>query len=210
MAAAAIHYTSRQLSMLPGSPLDRRIALLKRALPVSAAALFVIVLAMTFSQTNELSFMVSRDKVQPANERIRAEDSVYRGVDQSGRPFSVRAGSAIQRSAAVAEVELTGISATMALPNGPAVIAAPSGRLELGSSLLTVAGPVNAKQAGFTIGSGAVTIDLTRGTAASNLPVAGRIPIGAFRAGGLTADIGAESVTLTGGVALRIPRAMGS
>lgn len=211
MAAFALRpYTPRQQMMLPGSPLDRRIAFLKRAFPATAAGLLVLVLGLTFAQTNELSFMVSRERVQPANERIRAENSVYRGVDETGRPFTVRAGSAVQRSAAVAEIELQTLSATIALETGAATVTAPAGRFALDQSVLTVSGPVDARQAGFQVTGGIVAVDLARGTAASDRPVVGSIPIGSFRAGGLRSDLRTQSLTLIGGVRLRVPAGMGS
>ncbi|MDT7933031.1 MAG: LPS export ABC transporter periplasmic protein LptC [Sphingomonadaceae bacterium] len=204
MVAAAPALTPRQLAMLPGTEHDRRVGLAKKLFPAAAIGVLLAIIILTFSQSNELSFTVSRERVQPANERSKSVGSVYRGLDQQGRAFMVRADSAIQRSAAVPAIDLDRISATMQLTGGTAEVTAPSGRMLIDRDVLVANGPVRADKAGYVVTGGPVALNLREGTLTSDRPVAGRMPLGPFRAGGMQADVKAETLVLTNHVRLHV------
>lgn len=204
--ASALAFTPRQQAMLPGGGLDRRVAIVKRALPVAAVATLGVVLALAFSGGKELSFVLSRDRVATASERLRVAGATYRGSDARGRPFAISAASAVQRSSANPVVELRGLSAQMQLDDGSARMSAPAGRFDLDRERLTVDGPVAASRGGYAIDSGRVVIDIARQTIVSETPVAGRAPIGTFTAGRMRSDVAGTLIEMSGGARLRIAR----
>jgi len=210
MPAAAISFTPRQLAMLPGSPLDRRVTRLKTLFPALAGLTVVAIVIMTLAPSDELSFVLSRDRIATSPERLRAEGSAYRGLDAKGRPFVVRAAEAVQQTSATPIVELKRLSAEMKLEAGTASITAPSGRLLLDLDQVEMDGPVKAAQAAYRVDSGTVTLDLKQNRTFSDVPLTGALPIGKFRAGGMRADVTGQTVTLIGGVHLNVPRASGN
>lgn len=204
MAASAL--TRRQRAALPGSGLDGRVRLLKRLLPLAAAVVLAAVIALTLRARDETSFVLARDRVGSAPERLRVLGATYRGADARGRPFSVRAGSAVQRSSATPVVEIARLTADIALDGGPARITAPSGRFEIEADRLVVDGPVAITQARYRIDSGQLAIDLARQTAVSQTSVTGATPLGTFEAARMSADVPGERIVLDGGARLRIAR----
>ena len=106
MTAAADELArDRRLWAMPGSRWDRRVRLLKRVLPIAAGAIMVACLAWPLTARQEFSFVLSRDSVDKARERLRIEQPMYRGKDRRGRSFSItaaRAPSSAQRMSGMA------------------------------------------------------------------------------------------------------------
>jgi lipopolysaccharide export system protein LptC len=197
--------TARQRAALPGSPHDSLMSLLKWLLPILALALLVTIVALPLAKVQEFSFLLAKDKVAAAGERLRVDRAVYRGETEKGEPFVIRAAGAVQRSSAEPVVEMTGLSARLIGGEGPADVSAPSGRYYLDEDRLTVAGPVIARsRSGYSLDSAEIAIDLRGRRIATAQPVSGRLPIGSFRAGSLNADIAGRTMVLAGGVHLRI------
>ncbi len=197
--------TARQRAALPGSSHDVVMGLLKWLLPLLAFALLVTIIAWPLAKVQEFSFLLAKDKVAAAGERLRVDHAVYRGETEKGEPFIIRAAGAVQRSSAEPVVEMTGLSARLIGGQGPADVSAPSGRYFLNEDRLTVAGPVVARSSsGYSLDSQEIAIDLNARRIATNQPVRGRLPIGSFRAGSLNADIAGRTMVLAGGVHLRI------
>jgi len=199
-------YTPRQRAVLPGGALDRWIVPLKRLLPFIAVVTLIGVLVLTLSARQEFSFIVSKDKVAHSSERLRVERAVYRGADTKGRPFSVSAGEAVQRSSATPIVEMRDLTANMTLDRGPAHVIASGGLYDIEHDRLTLTGPVNAVQGGYKLNTGQVMLDIKTEHLVSNGPVAGGSALGAFAANHLEADVLGERVVLSGGTHLHLAR----
>src|SRR3546814_2549031 len=45
-----------------------------------------------FTHRSEVSFVLDKNKVEVARERMRVTEALYRGEDSKGQPFSLRAG----------------------------------------------------------------------------------------------------------------------
>ena len=199
-------YTPRERAALPGGAIDGWIAPLKRLLPWVAGGCIVAVLALSLAQRGEFSFVLKRDQVMTSKERLRVERAVYRGADKKGRPFSVRADEAVQRSSAVPVVEMRGLDARMTLTSGPARVTAGKGAYNIEDDTLTLAGPVNAVQGGYALTTGKATLDINTQHVTSDGPVSGRSRLGQFSAARMEADVIGQSLVLSGGARLHIAR----
>ena len=203
--AANIIRSKRQLFAAPNSKHDRNIKWLRFILPVGVGALAALLAFAPFTLDGELSFVLDKDSVDVSKERMRVTEAVYRGEDSDGRPFSLNAGSAVQKSSREAVVELSDLSARILLKEGPAQIRARQGRYDLDRENIWVPGPVQVESAGgYRLTTQNVMVDLNMRTLKSDNPVEGRTNIGTFRADRLEADMAARTVTLNGNARLRI------
>jgi lipopolysaccharide export system protein LptC len=197
--------TARQRLALPGSPHDRRMTLLKWLLPVLAGLLLALIVIWPLSSVQEFSFLLAKDRVAAATERLRVDRAMYRGETARGEPFVIEAESAVQRSSAVPEVEMQTLVARLDAANGPALVTAPEGRYFLDTDLLRVIGPVKlTSEAGYTVDTGTIDVDLNARTVRSREAVSGQLPIGDFSANRLSADVHGRVIVLEGDAHLRI------
>src|SRR5690606_17106508 len=153
----------------------------------------------------EVGFLLDRNKVDTAEDRLRVEDAMYRGRDNKGRPFALTAGEAVQRSASVPVVRLSDLTARMQLSEGPAVLLAPGGRYDIEDQVLAVDGMVRFATAdGYRMAVRNVSIDLPARTVLGSGGVQGAVPAGTFSASRIRADLEARTVALEGGARLRM------
>lgn len=195
----------RQQAALPGSAHDRRMSVLKWLLPSAAFALGMTILVWPLLSAQEFSFLLAKDQVAVANERLRVNRAEYRGKTAAGEAFAISAGSAVQRTSAEPVVVLTALAARLQGKDGPSTVEAPSGRYFLDEDRLEVAGPVKLRSdGGYTLDADTVAIDLKRRTVKTDAPVSGRLPMGTFRSDAMTGDLAGKRVSLIGNVHLRI------
>jgi lipopolysaccharide export system protein LptC len=202
---ASAELTRRQRAALPGSSKDKLFGVLKIALPAAAVAVLATIIAWPLVAAQEFSFLLAKDQVEMATERLRINNAVYRGETARGEAFVISAGGAVQRSSALPIVELTSLNATLKMADGPATVTAPAGRYFIETDMLQITGPVRFDStSGFSVDSQTVDVDLNARTIVTPYPVTGVLPIGSFRANSLKADIQGRNVVLDGGVHLRI------
>lgn len=206
MASLPHPYTARERAALPGGSLDRWIGPFKWLLPWAAVACVVGLIVQIVSARPEFSFVLKREQAVTSPEHLRIERALYRGVDKEGRPFSLRADQAVQRSAAVPIVDVRGIDAEMRLASGPARVVAASGAYDIEHDKVTFIGPVHAVQGNYALTTGRATLDIKAQRLISDGPVTGRSALGAFRAAHMEADVAGQSVVLNGGASLHIDR----
>lgn len=206
MTATAKHIQSkRQKFASPGGSHDRNIKLLGIILPMAVGVLAAILALAPFTMAGELSFVLDKNSVDVAKERMRVTEALYRGEDNKGRPFSLKAGSAVQKSSREAVVDLKDLSARILLSDGAAQIQAGQGRYDMDSENVKINGPVALESAGgYRLTTNNVTVDLQDKTLKSGGSVEGRTNIGTFRADRLRADMSERTVTLDGNAKLRI------
>lgn len=203
--AANIVRSKRQQFAAPNSKHDRNIKWLRLVLPAGVGLLASMLALAPFTQSGELSFVLDKNSVDVARERMRVTEALYRGEDSEGRPFSLKAGSAVQKSSSEAVVELKDLSARILLQEGPAQIRANEGRYDMDKENVRVPGPVQVEAAsGYRLSTNDVTVDLKERTLNSGGAVKGRTNIGTFRADRLEADLVARTVRLEGNARLRI------
>ncbi|MEN9932667.1 MAG: export transporter periplasmic protein LptC [Pseudomonadota bacterium] len=178
---------------------------LKYLLPSAAFVLGMTILIWPLVGGQEFSFLLAKDQVAVASERLRVDRAEYRGKTAAGEAFAISAGSAIQRTSAEPVVEMTALAARLDGKDGPATVDAPSGRYFIDEDRLEVAGPVKLRSdGGYTLDAETVQIDLKRRTVKTDETVSGRLPMGNFRSDSMYGDLVGKRVSLIGNVHLRI------
>lgn len=189
---------------MPGGRHDRLIRSLRVILPSVIGILLAVLVFSPFSATQELSFVLNKNEVDLSRERMRLVEALYRGEDSNGRPFSLRAGSAVQKTSATPVLDMTSLSGRILLNDGPASIVAQRGTYDLGKETMRVNGPLAVESPGYDIVATNVELSLKDKSMQSFGPVSGRTKVGTFNAGRLSADLDTRVVRLDGGVHLRI------
>jgi lipopolysaccharide export system protein LptC len=195
----------RRAYAMPGSPLDRAIKLLAVGLPALVGAVAAAMLIAPLGPRGEVSFLLDRNKVETADDRLRVDNAMYRGRDNDGRPFSLTAGEAVQRSASIPIVQLADLTARMQLSDGPAALLAPRGSYNIDDQLVAIDGMVRfATSDGYRMNVRNVSIDLPRRMVVGSGGVEGAIPAGSFSANSISADLDNRVITLAGNARLRM------
>lgn len=203
--AATRERAFRQTWAVPGSRHDRLIRFAKVGLPAAVGVLIAFLAMAPLDKDGDVSFILDKNKVENAPERMRVEAARYVGADNRGRRFEVTARSAVQRSSDVPLVDIEDVRARLGLEQGPVLVAANHGRYDLEGQKIAVDGPVRiAGPDGYRLATRDVTVDLKRRSLASAGPVSGSMRLGNFRAGSLQADLGERKVVLAGGARLKI------
>lgn len=191
--------TKRQAFAAPGSSLDRIVRLLAVGLPALVGVVAALMVITPLSPRGEISFLLDRNEVAIADDRMRVDDAMYRGQDNRGRPFSLNAGEAVQRSNQVQQVEMENLTARIVLPEGPAVLSASAGTYAINDDQVRVPGIVQFTASdGYAISARNVTIDLADRMLFGEGRVSGEIPAGQFSADSMRADLNARTITLDG------------
>lgn len=197
--------SKRQTLAAPGGQHDRIVRILRVVLPSIIGALIAILAFSPFAGTRELSFVLAKDGVNLAQERMRLTNALYRGEDSAGQPFSIRAGSAVQKSSAEPILRLSDLSARILMQEGPASIIAAKGIYDLDREVVRVNGPLSYNSAsGYSLVASNVELALKTRQLQSFAPVNGKTKLGSFRADSMSADLDKHIIRLHGNVQLRI------
>lgn len=197
--------SARQHFAAPGGRHDKLVAFLARALPMGVGVMAALMIITPLSPRGEISFLLDRNKVAMIDERLSVDNAMYRGQDDQGRPFSLQAGEAVQRSSREGVVRMTDLVARMLLNDGPAKLTAESGAYTIDSEVMRVFGPVRLSAAdGYSMVARDVSIDLKARTMVGQGGVDGAIPAGTFSADRLVADLSERTITLDGNARLRM------
>lgn len=195
----------RRAFAAPGGAHDRLVAFLGKALPIGVGILAALMVISPLSPRGEVSFLLDRNEVDIAPNRLTVDNAMYRGVDNKGRPFSLTAGNAVQKSARDPVVIMHDLVARILLSDGPALLSAADGRYNFDAEEVSVDGPVQFSAAdGYRMVARDVSIDLENRKLVGRGAVEGAIPAGTFSARGLEADLSARTVTLVGDARLRM------
>lgn len=195
----------RQLFAAPGSSHDRLVRVLGTVLPAAIGVLVAFLALAPLLRNTEVSFLLDKNQVEIARERMRVTQALYRGQDSEGRPFSLEAGSAVQKSSRNPVVEMNDLAARILLKEGPGVLEAGRGNYNMDTEQVSIVGPVQFSSAnGYRMVTRDVDIDLPDRSMVSRGEVTGRLPTGTFRADRLKADLAERTVTLEGRARLRM------
>ncbi|MEE4207352.1 MAG: LPS export ABC transporter periplasmic protein LptC [Erythrobacter sp.] len=189
----------RQHFAAPGGSHDRLVNFLARALPVGVGIVAGLMVITPLSPRGEVSFLLDRNRVAVIDERLSVDNAMYRGRDDRGRPFSLMAGEAVQRSSAEGLVRMQDLVAQILLPEGPARLAAEGGVYDIDREVVDVLGPVRLTAAdGYSMTARGVSVDLRERVMAGDEGVEGAVPAGTFSADTIRADLGARTIALEG------------
>jgi lipopolysaccharide export system protein LptC len=197
--AATRERAFRQLWAVPGSRHDYLVRFAKIALPSAVGVVIAVLAFAPLDKDGDASFILDKNKVDNAPERMRVEAARYVGEDNKGQKFAIEAASAIQQSSDVPIVDINGMTARLGLSQGPLTIMANLARYDLDGQKIAVRGPVRVVGPdGYRIETRDVNVDLKQRRLASEGPVSGAMRLGQFRAQSLSADLGQRTVTLRG------------
>lgn len=189
----------------PGGFHDHFIRFLKIAMPALIGVVLAFLAFAPLEEKQEVSFVLDKNKVEQAEERMKVQSAQYRGQDNLGRPFILNARSALQESSADPVVQIRDMSAQIQLDSGPARLRALSARYNMDSDQIDVIGPIVLTGAdGYRLGTSDVWVDLRERTLASQGAVQGQLPLGRFTAQRLQADLDQRRVVLSGRARLHI------
>jgi len=195
----------RKAFALPGGAHDKLIHRLNVILPAAVGVVAALMIITPLSPRGEVSFLLDRNKVEVAKDRLRVDNAMYRGQDDKGRPFSLIAGEALQRSVTVPVVQLSNLSARMLLSEGPAVLQAAGGSYDIDKERVAVDGVVRFTAAdGYRMTASGVSIDLPTRKVIGSGRVEGAIPAGTFAADRIDADLGERTISLDGNARLHM------
>jgi lipopolysaccharide export system protein LptC len=199
IASAESLRSRRQQFAAPGGAHDRLINRLATVLPAAIGVIAALMILTPLTPRGEVSFLLDRNKVQIAEDRLKVENAMYRGEDDKGRPFSIIAGEAIQQSASEPVVRMRDLEAHMLLPQGPALLQADSGRYDYEAQEVTIDGVVQFVAAdGYRMSARNVSIDLEKKLLHGEGAVDGAIPAGTFSAARIEADLANRTIKLDG------------
>ena len=202
---ADLDRTMRRMWAASGSSHDRVVRILRYGLPLVIGVVAAVLVFSPFTQRAEISFLLSKDKVEMARERMKVTRAEYRGQDAKGQPFALLAGSAVQKSSAEPIVRMTDLSGAIKLTDGPATIVAKDSAYNMETEKVAVPGLVQVKSSGgYSIDARNVAVDLKTRSLAGQGGVNGTLNIGRFSANQLSADLDQRVVRLQGNARLRI------
>ena len=203
--AAARGREVKQQWAVPGSQHDRLIRIAKLALPSSVGVLIAFLALAPLDERGDVSFILDKNKVENAPERMRVDVARYVGEDDQGRPFQITARSAVQRSSDVPVVDISGMLARLILPQGVVTLVANLARYNLDEQQVRVVGPLRVTGPdGYRLDTSDVTVDLKERSVTGSGDVRGEMRLGQFSAGRLRADLGERTVVLDQGARLKI------
>jgi lipopolysaccharide export system protein LptC len=189
----------------PGGAHDWLMRFLKVVLPAGVGLLLAYLLLSPLSKEKEISFLLDKNKVDQARERMKMQSAEYRGLDDQGRPFTIQAAQAVQAKSSVPVVEIGGMAARIQLKDGPAQITADRARYNIETQKADVLGPILFTAAdGYRLETRDVALDLNKHIAVSGGGVQGSMRLGRFTAGGMNVDLPQRRVVLTGRPRLHI------
>lgn len=195
--------SKRQHFAAPGGSHDRLIGFLARALPIGIGVVAALMVITPLSPRGEVSFLLDRNKVAMIEERLNVDNAMYRGRDNTGRPFSITAGEAVQQSSEEGIVRMQDLIAQLLLEDGPARIIADSGEYSIDNEVVEIFGPVRLSATdGYSMMAEGVAIDLESRTMLGDEGVNGAVPAGTFSADSIRADLSARTITLVGNAKL--------
>jgi lipopolysaccharide export system protein LptC len=193
----------RQLFAAPGGSHDRLVGILARVLPMGVGVIAALMLITPLSPRGEVSFLLDRNKVALIDERLSVDNAMYRGRDDKGRPFSIMAGEAVQRSSIEGLVRMQDLVAQLLLTEGPARLSAEGGTYDIEAETVNVDGAVRLTASdGYAMTARGVSVDLKTRVMRGDDGVSGEVPAGTFSANSIRADLVARTLTLDGNARL--------
>lgn len=197
--------TARQQWALPGGSHDRLIGLLSFALPVAIGVLAAFLVMAPLYSGGDVSFVLDKNKVEVAKERLKIQAARYRGQDAKGQPFALNAASAVQKTSAEPVVQLNQLDAAIQLADGPARLHADTGRYDMDTEQVHIKGPLRLTGPNdYLLTTSDATADLKARTLKSGGKATGSARQGNFSANRLSADLESQTVRLDGNARLRI------
>lgn len=197
--------SERQQWARPGGSHDQLIRTSNWLIPASIGVLTAFLVMAPLTMAGDVSFVLDKNKVDVARERLKLQSATYRGTDTKGQPFELEAGSAVQKSSAEAVVRIQQMAAAIQLQDGPARLTAPRARYDMDTEKVRVDGGIAVRAPNnYTLDTSNADVDLKTRQLTSTAPVTGTVRQGNFSANSMSADLESRTVRLNGNARLRI------
>ena len=197
--------SKRQRFAAPGGSHDMLVGILARLLPMAVGVVAAFMIITPLSPRGEVSFLLDRNKVAQIDERLSVNNAMYRGRDDKDRPFSLNAGSAVQRSSTEGIVRMHDLAAQILLPEGPARLTSPGGEYDISSEVVSIEDEVRLNTAdGYRMVARGVSVDLKSRVMTGSNGVEGEIPAGTFSARSARVDLDERTIALEGNARVRM------
>ena len=197
--------SARQHWAAPGGNYDRVVAVARAGLPIAIGVLAAFLVTAPLTMGGDVSFVLDKNKVEVAKERMRLQAATYRGQDAKGQPFALNAGSAVQKSSSEPIVRINDLAAQLQLQDGPARLVANQGRYDMDSEQVKIDGPINFRGPNnYVLNTSDATVDLKTRQLTGTGRATGATGQGVFSGDRLTADLESRTVKLSGNAHLRV------
>ena len=180
---------------------SRFVSLMKVLLPLLAFVLLVLVAAWPYLNAEDSRFRIGFAALKAREAAVpRMVSPRYVGLDKDHRPFSVTADLATDETNSAAVIALEMPKADITLDDGSwLVLTSESGVYSRDAQNLSLAGDVTLyHDSGYEIRTAAAAVDLVKGSASGNEPVAGHGPFGDLRSEGFRLRDKGRVITFTG------------
>jgi lipopolysaccharide export system protein LptC len=198
----------RRASARQAERYSRFVIIMKRALPLAAAALVAAVLVYALQPRPEKSGGVAMtfQRLGIVNDDLAMLKPRLTGADDEGDPYLITADEAIQDRNDAKRATLRNVQGDVTLKDGTWIsTVAPRGRLNAKKRLLALDGAIAVySDNGYEMHTTAAQIDMHNSTIAGNQTVSGQGPFGIFRADRFRLDRRGREVFLYGNVRMSI------
>ena len=187
---------------------SRFVTIMKRALPLAAAALVAAVLLYALQPRQEKNGRVAMtfQRLGIVNDDLAMLKPRLTGADDEGDPYLVTADEAVQDRNNAKRATLRNVQADVTLKDGSWMSTiAPRGLLDAKKRLLALDGMIAVySDSGYELHTTAAKIDMRNSTIVGNRPANGQGPFGIFRADRFKLDRHSRQVYLYGNVRMSI------
>src|SRR6478752_3238442 len=114
---------TKQRWAVPGSSHDRIVRLAKIVLPGAVGVVIAFLAMAPLENKGDVSFILDKNQVENAPERMRVEQARYVGEDNKGQRFLITANRARQRSSDQPVVDIWGMTKLCGSQGAPVVAA---------------------------------------------------------------------------------------
>ncbi|HUO89950.1 MAG TPA: LPS export ABC transporter periplasmic protein LptC [Rhizomicrobium sp.] len=181
---------------------SRFVAVMKRALPISAAALIAAVIAYSLIPRQSEKLSLTSERVGRIENDLAMLKPRLSGVDNKGNPFVITADAAVQDGTKLHRATLKNVQADLTLEKSRWLNAtAAKGLVDMDKGTLALTGGISVfSDDGYELHTARADVDLRKGLFRGPVEVTGQGPTGTLRADTFEVDRATNQIVLQGHV----------
>jgi lipopolysaccharide export system protein LptC len=185
---------------------SRFVAVMKRALPISAAALIAAVIAYSLVPRQSEKLSLTSEHVGRIENDLAMLKPRLTGVDNKGNPFVITADAAVQEGSNIRRATLKNVQADLTLAKSRWLNAtAVKGMVDMDKGRLALTDGISVfSDDGYELHTARADVDLRRGLFHGPVEVTGQGPTGTLRADTFEVDRETNQIVLQGHVHMTI------